>query len=370
MKKIGAAVVGLGIGRTHAEAYHKLEGTDLIAVCDIQNSRLAPVAEQYGCRAYLSVNDLLADSDVELVSIATPHPSHADLSVQAMYAGKHVVVEKPMAVTLAEADHMIAVSRETGRMLAPIFQFRFLPPVMNIRRAIDEGKIGTPILGQCQVQTYRGKSYYEQDAWRGRWDTEGGGVLINQAIHGLDMFVWLMGEPEEVIGRWANLTHPYIEVEDNAAVLIRFRGGALGVITATTSIRWGQMRITIHGSKGHSVGGDIWPTGFGGYNDIWTIPGEEDLARCSLAAHVVGGKYYFRPAGDEGSSLKPPNWPPASQFATEVKPDYHMIQIRDIVESLRADRQPLVDAMDARRSLAVLLASYESDRTGQPVQLN
>lgn len=370
MKKIGAAVVGLGIGRTHAEAYHTLEETDLVAVCDIQDSRIAPVAEQYRCRAYLSVDDLLADPDVELISITTPHPSHADLSVRAMSAGKHVVVEKPMAVTLAEADHMIAVSRDTGRMLAPIFQFRFLPPVMNIRRAIDEGKIGTPILGQCHVQTYRGKSYYDQDAWRGHWDTEGGGVLINQAIHGLDMFVWLMGQPEEVIGRWANLTHPYIEVEDNAAVLIRFRGGALGVITATTSIRWGQMRVTIHGSKGHSVGGDIWPKGFGGYNDIWTIPGEGDLARCSLAAHVEGGKYYFRPDGDEGPSLKPPNWPPASQFATEVKPDYHMIQIRDIVESLRAGRQPLVDAMGARRSLAVLLASYESNRTGQPVQLS
>ncbi len=370
MNKIRAAVIGLGIGRVHAEAYHTLDEADLVAVCDVEDSRLRPVAERYGCRAYNKVEDLLADSDVDLVSVATPHPSHADLAIRAMRAGKHVIVEKPMAVSVAQADEMIAVAQATGRMLAPVFQFRFLPPVLNMKRAIDDGKIGTPILGSCHVQVYRDKAYYDQDRWRGHWDTEGGGVLINQAIHGLDMLVWLMGDPVEVTGRWANLTHPYIEVEDNAAVVIRFRGDALGVLTATTSITWGQMRLAIHGSKGHSVGGDIWPSGFGGYNDIWTIPGEEDQGRTSLVAHVAGGRYYFRPQGEGKPFLTPPDWSPTSQLAFQVKPDYHMIQLKDILRSLLGGEQPMVHAASARASLAVLFASYESNRTGQPVQLN
>jgi UDP-N-acetyl-2-amino-2-deoxyglucuronate dehydrogenase len=370
MNKIRAAVIGLGIGRVHAEAYHALDEAELVAVCDLDDSRLRPVAERYECRAYNKVDDLLADAEVDLVSVATPHPSHADLAIRAMRAGKHVIVEKPMAVSVAQADEMIAVSQETGRMLAPVFQFRFLPPVLNMKRAIDDGKIGTPILGSCHVQTYRDKAYYDQDKWRGHWDTEGGGVLINQAIHGLDMLVWLMGEPVEVIGRWANLTHPYIEVEDNAAVIIRFRGDALGVLTATTSITWGQMRLAVHGSKGHSVGGDIWPSGFGGYNDIWTIPGEEDQGRTSMVAHVAGGRYYFRPQGEAKPFLTPPDWSPTARLAFQVKPDYHLIQLKDILRSLLGGQQPMVHVASARASLAVLFASYESRRTGQPVQLS
>lgn len=300
-----AAVIGLGVGRSHAEAYHQLPETELVAVCDANEARLDPVAEQYGCRAFTSVDALLADRAVELVSIATPHPSHSELAIRALRAGKHVLVEKPMTVDLEDADRMSAASVETGRTLATMFQRRWWPVAMNVRRAIDDGLIGRPMLGQCHLSMWRPRAYYDRDAWRGRWDTEGGGVLVNQAIHAVDMFQWLMGgEAEEVIGRWANLTHPYIEVEDNAAAVIRFAGGGLGVLSATTSSRLSQNSVVIHGTLGHSVGVSEEPEGAIGYNHVWTVPGREDVPKLSLANHIAAGEYIYCPAG---SSLTCPS---------------------------------------------------------------
>ena len=152
--RIGAAVLGLGVGRQHAQAYDQLETAELVAVCDSQEERLGPVAEQYGCRAYTSLDDLLADKNVELISVATPHKSHAALAIRCMRAGKHVIVEKPMTVDVAEAEQMIAVSQETGRTLATVFQRRYWPAALKAKATIDAGKIGTPILGIAQVSFY------------------------------------------------------------------------------------------------------------------------------------------------------------------------------------------------------------------------
>ena len=254
-ERVGAAVLGLGVGRMHAQAFHQLDTTDLVAVCDSQEARLEPVAEQYGCRAYTDLDDLLADKNVELISVATPHKSHAALAIRCMRAGKHVIVEKPMTVDLDEADQMIAASRETGRTLGSVFQRRYWPAALKAKATIDEGKIGRPLLGIAQVSFPRSKSYYDRDPWRGSWEHEGGGVLTNQGIHTIDMFQWFMGgDPVEVIGRWANLAHPYVDIEDTAAAVIRFQSGALGVLSGTTSASWSHMSIVIHGAKGHSIG--------------------------------------------------------------------------------------------------------------------
>jgi UDP-N-acetyl-2-amino-2-deoxyglucuronate dehydrogenase len=367
-----AAVIGLGVGRAHAEAYHTLPDTELVAVCDASEARLRPVAAQYGCRAYTSVDDLLADREVELVSVATPHPSHAELAIRCLRAGKHVLVEKPMTVDLAEADRMLAVAREVGRTLATVCQRRFWPAALKLKRAIDDGKIGRPILGRCHLAWWRTKAYYERDAWRGRWDTEGGGVLVNQGIHAIDMFQWFMGgQPEEVVGRWANLTHPDIEVEDTAAALIRFRGGALGVLSATTSSRLSQSSFVIDGSKGHTVGVIEEPEGAVGYNHVWTIPGEEDTVRRSLAEHVERGEYVYRGGGmgSGTSDISQLTWPTDYQFKEPAVPHYHARQIAELVEAIRAGRRPLIDGAEGRTSVAILLAIYESGRTGKPVEI-
>jgi len=367
-------VLGLGVGQRHAEAYDQLQATELVAVCDSQQARLDPVAEQYGCRAYTDLDDLLADKDVELISVATPHKSHAALAIRCMRAGKHVIVEKPMTVDLAEANQMIAVSRETGMTLATVFQRRYWQAALKARAAIDAGKIGTPILGIAQISFFRAKAYYDRDAWRGSWEHEGGGVLTNQGIHTVDMFQWLMGgEPEEVSGRWSNLTHPYIDVEDNAAAVIRFKGGALGVLAGTTSARWSHSSIVIHGSKGHSIGVMEEPEGAVGYNHVWNIPGEEGTVERSLAEHVERGEYMFKTVhsanvvGDEGLQT---SWTTAYQFKEVGVPNYWSRQIADLVESIRAGRRPMVDGYEGRKSTAILQAIYESERTREPVTLS
>jgi predicted dehydrogenase len=367
-----AAVIGLGVGRSHAEAYHQLATTELVAVCDGNEARLRPVADEYGCRAYASVDELLADREIDLVSVATPHPSHAELAIRCLHAGKHVLVEKPMTIDLGEADRMIAAARETGRTLATVFQRRFWPAAQRVHRAIADGRIGRPVLGHANLSWLRTKAYYDRDAWRGRWDTEGGGVLVNQAIHAIDMFQWFLGgDPVEVVGRWQNLTHPYLEVEDNAAAIVRFASGALGVFSATTSARLSQSAFVVHGSAGHSVGVMEEPEGAVGYNHVWTVPGEEDLPKRSLAEHVERGEYIYQSgrgltSGEDGPQQ---TWPTDYQFKQPAQPNYHARQIEDLVDSIRAGRQPLVDGVEGRKSTAILLAIYESQRTGQPVQL-
>src|SRR5262249_53112871 len=162
--------------------------TELVAVCDANEERLGPVAEQYGCRAYTSLDDLLADKNVELISGATPHKNHAALANQCMRAGQHVIGAKPMTVDPAEAGQRTAASRETGRTLATVFQRRYWAAALKAKATIDAGQIGRPVLGIAQVSFYRTKAYYDRDAWRGSWEHEGGGVLTNQGIHTVDMF--------------------------------------------------------------------------------------------------------------------------------------------------------------------------------------
>jgi len=371
--RIGAAVLGLGVGRRHAQAYDQLDTTELVAVCDANEERLGPVAEQYGCRAYTSLDDLLADKSVELISVATPHKSHAALAIRCMRAGKHVLVEKPLTVDLAEADQMLAVSRETGRTIGSIFQRRYWPAALEAKGAIDDGKIGRPVLGIAQVSFFRAKAYYDRDAWRGSWEHEGGGVLTNQGIHTVDMFQWLMGgDPVEVLGRWANLTHPYIDVEDTAAAVIRFKSGALGVLTGTTSARWSHSSIVVHGSRGHSIGVMEEPEGAVGYNHVWNIPGEEGTVERSLAEHVERGEYMFdgvhstNVLGQDGPRT---SWTTAFQFKEVGVPNYWSRQIADLVESIRTGKRPMIDGNEGRKSTAILQAIYESERTRQPVQL-
>jgi predicted dehydrogenase len=366
-----AAVIGLGVGRSHAEAYHTLESTELLAVCDSDEERLLPVAEEYGCRAYTSVDELLSNPDVELVSVATPHPSHAELTIRCLQAGKHVLVEKPMTIDLDEADRMLAAARDAGRTLATVFQRRWWPAAMRAKQAIEDGKIGQPVLGEASLAWLRTRGYYDRDAWRGRWDTEGGGVLVNQAIHAIDMFQWLMGgDPVEVIGRWANLTHPYLEVEDNAVAILRFRSGALGVFAATTSARWSHNGFVVHGVSGHSVGVMEEPEGAVGYNHVWTVPGEEKLPQQALVEHVERGEYIYatgRGMFVEGDAVQ--TWPTAYAFKQPAQPNYHARQIADLVESIRSGRKPLVDGVEGRKSVAILQGIYESQRTGQPVEI-
>lgn len=365
MNRLGTAVIGLGVGRQHVEAYAQLPESTLIAVCDQNPQRLQTAGEQYRVATYTDVADLLRDDRVEVVSIATPHPSHASLAMAAMESGRHVIVEKPMTLSLAEADAMIDCARKYGRTLAVIFQRRFWPASLRAHQAIADGKVGAPVSGECELSWWRTEQYYSRDPWRGRWDTEGGGVLVNQGIHALDMFQWFMGEVESISARWANLSHPYIEVEDNAVATVTFRSGALGVIRMTTSSRVSRTRVTVHGSNGSSVSLLEEPEGAVGYNDLWTIPGEEGIREESLREHVERGEYIYRPQHSKDA----PTWYTGYTYQRAANPSYHAVQIQDFLQAIQEKREPLVNGEEGRKSLELMTAIYQSGRSGQTVKL-
>ena len=178
--------------------------------------RTQAFAARYGVRAFVDVTQMMSEARPQVVIVGTPHPAHAGPTLAAIQGGAHVLVEKPLAITLEDCDAMIAAADRAGVRLGVISQRRWYEPVQRVKRAIDAGKIGRPALGTVLMLGWRDQAYYESDAWRGKWDSEGGGVLVNQAPHQLDLLLWFMGPVTELFGYWDNLNHPYIEVEDTA----------------------------------------------------------------------------------------------------------------------------------------------------------
>lgn len=240
MEKVRTALIGCGkVGHMHAKALSTLPESDFVAVCDKDLARAQAFAGQYHARAYTDVQEMVTDADVQAVVVCTPHPLHMSPAVLAAQAGAHVLVEKPLAASLRDCDAMLAAADEAGVKLGVISQRRLYGPVQRVKAAIEADKIGRPVLGTVVVLGWRDEAYYRSDPWRGRWDTEGGGVLVNQAPHQLDLLQWFMGPIDELFGYWDNLNHPYIEVEDTAVAVLRFKNGGLGSIVVSNSQRPG-----------------------------------------------------------------------------------------------------------------------------------
>jgi predicted dehydrogenase len=344
------------VGSLHAAAVRSLPEAELSAVCDVSGERAEAFAARYGGRPFTDVNAMLREGRVEAVVVGTPHPLHAAAAVPAAEAGVHVLVEKPMAATLADCDAMNAAAERTGVKLGVISQRRWYEPVARVKQAIEAGKIGRPALGVFAMYSWRDPSYYTSDPWRGRWDTEGGGVLVNQSAHHLDLLRWFLGPVAEVSGYWANVNHPTVEVDDTAVAVLKFRNGGLGSITTSVSQRPGiHSKLHVHGSSGASVGvetdrGATFIAGMTGVtepplNDLWTVPGEEHL----LAQFQAEDRERF-----------------AQLDATT---HYHALQIRDFVQSIRENRPPLATGEDGRAVVELFTAIYRSNREGRPITL-
>ena len=350
-------LIGCGkVGQIHAAALKQLSDVEFVAACDTSAERAEVFAAKYGARPFTDLGTMLREGEVEAVVIGTPHPLHAAAAIQAAEAGVHVLVEKPMAASLADCDAMIAASRKAGVVLSVISQRRFFEPVLRMKAAIEAGKIGTPILGVYQMYSWRDPSYYRSDPWRGRWDTEGGGVLVNQSPHQFDILLWLMGPVAEVSGYWGNLNHPTVEVDDTAVASLRFRSGGLGSIVASLSQKPGiYSKIHTHGSNGASIGveTDRGATFIAGVSeiveppmtDLWTIPGEEHL----LPQFQAEDRATF-----------------ARVNATT---HYHALQIADFLQAIRDQRQPLVTGEDGRAVVELFTAIYQSSRESRGVKL-
>jgi predicted dehydrogenase len=355
MNPVRTALVGCGkVGQIHAAALAALPESEFVAVCDSSGERASAFAQRYGTRAWTDAATMFAGAGVEAVVIGTPHPLHAAPAIAAARAGVHALVEKPMAARLADCDAMLAAARQAGTLLGVISQRRFYEPVRRMKEAIDAGRIGTPVLGVFSMFSWRDQAYYQSDPWRGKWATEGGGVLVNQSPHMLDLLRWFMGEVSEVTGCWANLTHPYIEVEDTALAMIRFQGGGLGSVVTSLSQKPGLFtKVHVHGSNGASVGvetdrGATFIAGMSAItepplNDVWTIPGEEGL----LAQFQAEDRARMR----------------------QVDPTthYHALQIQDFLHAVREGRQPLVTGEDGRAVVALFTAVYRSQRERRPI---
>jgi predicted dehydrogenase len=297
---------------------------------------------------------MLKTARPDVVLIGTPHPAHAEPAVRAARAGAHVLVEKPLASTLADCDKMIAACSAAGVRLGTISQRRWYAPVLRVRRAVDEGKIGAPILATLTILGWRDEAYYRSDPWRGTWEQEGGGVLVNQAPHQLDLMQWLMGPIAEVSGYAGNLNHPYIEVEDTAIAVIRFASGALGNIVVSNSQMPGiYAKVHIHGANGASVGvqtdggamfvAGMTPIAEPPYNDLWTIPGEE-------------------------SNLETWKNDDAAFFTTiDATTYYHEQQITDFLKSAAEGREPAVTGEEGRKTVELFTAIYRSERLGRAI---
>lgn len=339
---INFAIVGCGrIAKRHAELLGtgQIAGARLAAVCDIDPSRADAFATRYGVPAFTSLPDMLAHRGIDAVSVLTPSGMHAQHAILVARSKRHVIVEKPMALTLEDADAMIAAADEARVRLFVVKQNRFNVPVVKAREALEAGRFGKLVLGTVRVRWCRDQSYYNQDSWRGTW-AQDGGVIANQASHHVDMLAWFMGPVESVHARSARAL-VNIEAEDTAVATIKFRNGALGIVEATGATRPSDLE------------GSLSVLGSGGAVEIG-----------GFAVNKIRHWQFVHPSDDDAQvmerySVNPPN----------VYGFGHQAYYEHVVGCLGDNTSALVDGHVGRESLELVAALYESMASGREVTL-
>ncbi|MDF2190060.1 Gfo/Idh/MocA family oxidoreductase [Paraflavitalea sp. CAU 1676] len=357
MTKLRSAIIGCGkMARVHAQALMNIGDTELVAVQSRSLDKAKAFGESFNAAPYTDIATMIQQERVDVVVICTPHPAHREATVVAFENGAHVLVEKPLAISLDDSDAMIAAGKAAGRQLGMISQRRFIPAAYRIKQAIDAGKLGTPMLGFVVMYGWRDETYYQSDPWRGSWAAEGGGVLVNQAPHQLDLLQWYMGsEFDELYGVWSNINHPYIEVDDTAVAVVRFKNGAIANIMVSNAQKPGIYgKVHVHGSNGATAGvqtdgGSMFLPGRSTIqepplNDLWTIPGEEAML---------------------------PQWQEADKalFNSVNAVEYFVrLQHEDFFKAIQENRRPLVTGSDGRRTVELFNAIYRSSKERMPVK--
>jgi len=344
--KIGFGIIGCGvIAPFHAKAIMETPDAVLVAACD-ENEEAARrfSAEHEDIPYYTQVEDMLERDDIDAVCICTPSGMHSDQAVAAARAKKHVLCEKPLDITLPKIDRMIAACKEERVKLGGIFQRRTYEVSKKVRDAVQGGLLGKMVLGDIYQKFYRSPQYYKSGAWRGTWAMDGGGALMNQGVHGIDLLLWIMGDAKSVVARANHLVRE-IEVEDTAAAIVTFRNGAFGVIEGATSCNPGEeTRLELHGERGTIILTDAgirrWAVAKGDKH----LADDEEVAPQEKRAHGISDP---RAISAEG----------------------HITLVRDFVDAIRNDREPMVTAESARKPVELILAIYESARTGREVTL-
>lgn len=355
-KVFNIAIAGCGkAAHLHARAILNIQNAGIAAVWSRTYRTAEDFAKKYNTVAFPDIKRMVREKNIDLVIICTPHPYHRQPAIESAAAGASVLVEKPLSADLRDCDEIIDACNKNKVRLGVISQRRWYEPVIRMKNAIENGKIGRPVLGTINMLGWRDKAYYDTDAWRGTWNDEGGGVLVNQAPHQIDLLLWFMGEIDELYGLWRNLNHPYIEVEDSALAIIKFRSGAIGNILVSNSQKPGIYgKVHVHGENGSSVGvqtdgGAMFIAGMTGIseppvNDLWTVPGEEKM----LPDWVIQDTEIFN------------NCDPT------VK--YIQCQIEDFLCAIKDNRDPAVTGEDGRRTVELFTAIYRSTRSNTIVK--
>jgi len=281
--KIRFGLIGYGkVAGLHAQALRTATHCELVSVSGHHKEKRDAFAGRWGLESRDSVEEMVKQDGVEAVVITTPHPQHFHDAMEALGAGCHVLVEKPLALSVQETEAMIGESQARGRLLGVISQRRWYPSCRRIRRAIDDGVLGVPSLGQLTILGWRDEAYYRSDPWRGSWEHEGGGVIVNQAPHQFDLLCWYMGEVATVYGEWANINHPYIEVEDSAVATVRFRTGG------SPRFSYRTLRSRVSTQRSTSMAARAPPPGFRPTAEPCLLPGE---AACSSRPTTTYGRF-------------------------------------------------------------------------------
>ncbi len=346
-KEWGFAITSLGmIADFHARAIQAMKGGRLVACHSRRKEAVDEFAKKFGCKPYYDYDELLADNDVEIVTVCAPSGAHLDYALPAMKAKKHLIVEKPLEVTLERCDRMIKAADKAGVVLGAIFPSRFVEASKVAKKAIDEGRLGRITLADVYVKWYRTQAYYDSGGWRGTWELDGGGALMNQSIHGIDLLQWLVGPVKSISAVAGVLAHERIEVEDVAVAALEFENGALGTIEGTTAAWPGFLkRIEISGDKG-------------------TIMLEED--------NIVTWKFDQERAEDDQIRRKFSGKDTVGGGASDpkaIKFDKHQYNFEAFVAALDAGAKPELDGREGRKAVEIILAVYESAKRGTKVSL-
>jgi UDP-N-acetyl-2-amino-2-deoxyglucuronate dehydrogenase len=346
---LGFVIVGCGmIARFHGRALAEVPGARLVALVSRRADNAKALAENLGldCAISTDLDPVLSRRDVDVVIVTTPSGAHLEPAVAAAEAGKHVVVEKPLEITLERCDRIIAACDRHGVKLCTIFPSRFGDTNQALKAALDAGRFGRLTLGETTCKWWRPQSYYDQGGWKGTQALDGGGALMNQAIHNVDLLSWMMGPVTHISGFTATLAHERIEVEDTAVACLRFANGALGIIEATTSVHPGLPKtIAIHGDRGT------------------VVIEQDDLLRWDFSPEIPEDRLlkerFGQKSGATGGSSNP----------AAISHIGHARQLADFVRAIETGTPPAVDGREGRKAVEIILAIYRSAQTGTTVEL-
>ncbi len=343
MEKLKFGLIGGGMaGPLTAKALTDIPHAELVAFCDL-NSDLFAKYEEYGAENfYTDYQNMLKQKDIDVICIATPPFHHKEAVIAASKAGKHVIVEKPIAINLMEADEMIESCKQAQVKLGVISMYRFMKPAKIIKKALEEDKLGKIISASCIGKSYRDNDYYDMAKWRGTWWGEGGGSLISQTIHFIDLLIYFLGDVDLINGQYRTAIHPDIEVDDVAIANLTMKNGAIANIYSSTAVQPGYpRRLEIHGKKG-------------------TIILEEEKIIEWKVQGMDETKYLTKEEKNSGDT---------SSKAGFINSEYHQEQIEDFILSLQENGKTLIDGLEGRRTLEVIRGIYQSGDLGKTVKL-